>query len=215
MKNAVIVNASPRKDGNTAALLQSAILGMKSMGANTELFHLYDLDFKGCTSCFACKRKDSRCNGLCAMRDDLTAVLKKILDCDCLLLGSPIYFWDVPGIMRSFLERLVFPIHPYSLTKTTTFEGKIHTGVIYTMNITEERMKQSDYESIFQKCKNLLLKFNGESEVLISNDTYQFDDYSLYEAPRYDEAHKARVKAEQFPLDCQKAFVLGARMANG
>ena len=51
----IAINASPRRKWNTATLLQSALEGAASQGAETELVHLYDLDFKGCTSCFACK----------------------------------------------------------------------------------------------------------------------------------------------------------------
>ena len=70
--NVVAVNGSPRKNSNTATLLNKAIEGARSVGAETELFHLYDLNFKGCTSCFSCKRKSSKNNGICSMKDELT-----------------------------------------------------------------------------------------------------------------------------------------------
>ena len=54
----IAVNGSPRKKWNTATLLERALEGAASKGAETELVHLYDLDFKGCVSCFACKMID-------------------------------------------------------------------------------------------------------------------------------------------------------------
>jgi len=48
-------NGSPRKKWNTGTLLEKALEGAASRGAETELIHLYDIDFKGCISCFACK----------------------------------------------------------------------------------------------------------------------------------------------------------------
>ena len=54
---AIGVNGSPRKKWNTATLLEKALEGAKSQGAKTELFHLYDLNYKGCISCFACKTR--------------------------------------------------------------------------------------------------------------------------------------------------------------
>lgn len=54
------VNGSSRKIWNTAILLNKALEGAESQGAETELVHLYDRNFKGCTSCFACKRKDGK-----------------------------------------------------------------------------------------------------------------------------------------------------------
>jgi len=53
----IAVNGSPRKKWNTATLLHKALDGAKSIGAQTEFIHLYDLNFKGCTSCFACKKR--------------------------------------------------------------------------------------------------------------------------------------------------------------
>ena len=124
----IAVNGSPRKSWNTATLLQKALDGAKSMGADTEFIHLYDLNFKGCISCFACKRKDSRRIGHCAMKDDLTNVLEKILDCDVLLLGSPIYFGNITGEMRSFLERLLFSNLTYNTGHGSVFQGKVASG---------------------------------------------------------------------------------------
>jgi len=51
------INGSPRKEWNTATLLENALEGAASQGAETELVHLYDLNFKGCKSCFECKTR--------------------------------------------------------------------------------------------------------------------------------------------------------------
>ena len=67
-------NGSPRKAWNTATLLGKALEGAASKGAETELVHLYDLSFKGCISCFACKLKGGRSYGKCAVEDDLKLV---------------------------------------------------------------------------------------------------------------------------------------------
>lgn len=66
---------------------------------------------------------------------------------------------------------------------------------------------------MFNCNKNYLGKLNGTSEILLSMDTYQFSDYAKYEAPMFDEKHKAEVKAEQFPIDCKKSFDMGVRLA--
>lgn len=209
----IAINGSPRKSWNTATLLEKALEGVKSVGGDTELINLYDLNFKGCISCFACKRKGSKFIGHCAMKDDLTDVLEKILECDVLLLGSPIYFGNVTGEMRSFMERLLFSNITYNARHATVFKGKVSTGFIYTMNVPEDMLKQLNYEEIFKGNQNLMKLLNGNSEFMLANDTYQFDDYSKYEASMWDEKHKLQVKTEQFPIDCQKAFDMGARLA--
>ena len=58
------INGSPRKNSNTATLLKKALEGAAAQGAETELIHLYDLNFKGCISCFACKLKDGKSYGI-------------------------------------------------------------------------------------------------------------------------------------------------------
>jgi multimeric flavodoxin WrbA len=111
----IAINGSPRKKWNTSTLLEKALEGAASQGAETELIHLYDLDYKGCTSCFACKLKDGKSYGKCAMHDGLTKVLEMFVDVKAFILGSPIYFGTVTGEMRSFMERLLFPYLVYSM----------------------------------------------------------------------------------------------------
>jgi multimeric flavodoxin WrbA len=209
----IAVNGSPRKSWNTATLLDKALEGATSVGASTDMVHLYDLKYRGCTSCFICKRKDNKHNGLCAMKDGLTDVLEKIIECNVLFLGSPIYLGNTAGAMCSFLERLLFPMASYDLGRSTIFEGKMSSGFIYTMNGPKAYAILKNYKAIFNRNKQCLQRLNGPSEVLVSYDTYQFIDYSIYKASKFDEKHKAKVKAKQFPIDCKKAFDLGARLA--
>lgn len=218
----IAINGSPRKTWNTATLLQKALDGAKSVGGDTELIHLYDLNFKGCTSCFACKRKDNKNVGHCVMKDDLTSVLAKVSECDVLLLGSPIYFGNVTGEMRSFLERLLFASMTYNVGHGSVFKGKVSSGFIYTMNVPKdlstmkipaELVKYLDYEPVFHYFQHCLQILNGTSEFMLATDTYQFDDYSKYEASMFDENKKLQVKQTQFPSECQKAFELGVRLA--
>ena len=208
----IALNGSPRKKWNTATLLQKALDGAASVGAQTEMIHLYDLKYRGCISCFACKRKNGSL-GRCAMRDDLTEVLERVTQCDVLLLGSPVYFSNITGEMLSFLERLLFSNMTYNTGHRSTFQGKLSSGFIYTMNVSADMMEKIGYTPLFNHYKSCLERLGGQSEILVSNDTYQFDDYSKYEASMFDEEHKAKVRTEQFPIDCQKAFELGARLA--
>ena len=208
-------NGSPRKKWNTAALLNKALEGAASQGADTELIHLYDLDFKGCRSCFSCKKKGGRSYGKCAARDDLTPILKKVEETDALLLGSPIYFGTVSGEMRSFLERLMFPYHTYTYPPRTLFPRKIRTGFIYTMNAPEEWMEKAGYDRMIANNERTLKMIFGVSESLASFDTYQFEDYSKMVVEIFDPEKKARRRQEVFPVDCQKAFEMGVGLTRG
>ena len=69
---ALFINGSPRKTWTTAQMLEKAMEGAENAGAEVEMIHLYEDEFKGCVSCFACKVKNSKTNGLCAYKDALT-----------------------------------------------------------------------------------------------------------------------------------------------
>ena len=211
--NVIALNGSPRKDWNTAALLKSALEGAESVGATTSLVHLYDLTYKGCTSCFSCKRKGNSCAGLCAMRDDLRDVLAQVLECDVLLLGSPVYFGDVTGEMRSFIERLLFPSASYDEFGVSTFPRRVDCGLLFTMNCPEEFVKTVHYDILLETHAQILGILKGTTEVLTSHETYQFTDYSAMNAAMFDVEARAKRRDEQFPVDRRKAFEMGARLA--
>ena len=207
----IAINGSPRKKWNTAILLQKALEGAASRGADTELVHLYDLSYKGCISCFACKTKDGPSYGKCAVKDGLTPLLEKIGHIDAMILGSPIYYGTVTGEMRSFMERLLFPYSTYTDPPGSLFPKKISTGFIYTMGATEKLAKERGFHHHTDRNEMVLRNIFGESESLMSYDTYQFEDYSKVYAPRFDPEKKAKRRAEIFPLDCEKAFEMGKR----
>jgi multimeric flavodoxin WrbA len=66
---AIAVNGDPRKTWNMAAPLRRAPDGAASEGAAAKLVHLYDLNYRGCYSCFACKLKEGKNYGRCAAGD--------------------------------------------------------------------------------------------------------------------------------------------------
>ncbi len=210
----IAINGSPRKNWNTATLLKHALEGAASQGAETELIHLYDYNYKGCISCFACKLKGGESYGRCAVKDDLKPILERIEEAGAMILGSPIYFGMPTGEMRSFLERLMFQYLVYDASYSSLFKKKIATGFIYTMNVGESHIKAVGYEQVLKGTEMSMKRTFGGAEALFVTDTYQFDDYSKYETSGINEKEKAKRRKEVFPEDCQKAFEMGARFAN-
>ena len=209
------INGSPRKTGNTAILLKKALEGAAAEGAETEIVHLYDLDFKGCISCFACKLKGGKSYGKCAVKDGLRPILEEIPKVDALIFGSPIYLGNVAGEMRSFMERLLFPYIVYDENHSLIFPKKLKNGWIYAMNVPEACLEEFGYDRVFKANETLMTRAFGSAESLIVTDTYQFEDYSKYVSSLFDPEHKARRRREVFPGDCEKAFAMGSRMAKG
>lgn len=206
------INGSPRKTWNTATLLNKALEGAISAGTETEIIHLYNLNFKGCTSCFACKLKGGKNYGRCSYQDELTPVLKSVPKVDALILGSPIYFGTVTGEMKSFLERLIYPYLVYDADRSSLFPKKIQVGFIYTMGADENRMKVMGIDQHIHLNDMILGRIFGESESIVVTDTYQFEDYSKY-VSSFNVEEKSRRYREVFPLDCEKSYEMGVRFA--
>lgn len=206
------VNGSPRKNGNTVALLKQAMDGAKSQGAETRRIDLYSMNYKGCISCFYCKRKDKP-HGICAVRDDLTPILAELKETDILLLGSPIYYDNITSGMVAFLERFLFSNYIYSEEIPTVFPKVLPTGFIYDMNITQEQAQKVHLYSNLEKYQRSIKEVLGcRPELLYVYNTWQFSDYSKYESSIFSESEKRKQREEQFPLDCQAAYDLGAKL---
>ena len=214
MKKIFAVNGSPRKNGNTAQLLQKALEGAASAGAEIKLIQLADLNFSGCRSCFACKKLANPSPG-CILKDDLTEILKELHQADGIIMGSPIYFGAETGLYRNFLERLFFPMLRYTNPPSSRAEKRIDFGFIYTMNVPENVMDEYGYNAYLQsQSQTPGLIFNSRNiYTLYACDTHQFDDYSKYECTLFDAGHKDKMRKTQFVSDLAKAFEMGRKLA--
>ena len=210
---AIAVNGSPRKTWNTATLLESALDGCRDGGAETEMVHLYDHLYRGCISCFACKRIGGKSYGRCQARDELTPLLDNAAGTDILILGSPFYFHSESSAMRAFMERLLFPYLTYTPERTSIAPRTISTALVYTMNAPEEEMPLVFQDTSVAASRRIMRHIFGSCDVLLSTDTYQFDDYSKYVTTRWDPEVKAKRRAEVFPKDRRQAYELGVQLA--
>src|SRR3989339_313012 len=101
--NVLLINGSPRKNGNTCYLLNKVITTLTENGIATELIHLADKNINGCTGCFKCAvNKDKKC---VIKLDDFNEVFAKMLEADGIIIGSPTYFTDVTTEVKSILDR--------------------------------------------------------------------------------------------------------------
>ncbi len=204
------INGSPRKKGNTATLLECTLKGAASEGAETRFVHLHDLNFRGCVSCFACKRKGGN-HGHCGLQDDLSPLLENLREADAIVLGSPVYFWDVTGAMRSFLERFMFSNMLYNRKNRWLFPRITPSAFIFTWGAPEDGVRTRD-GFVHVVTKYLSMMLGKQPEVLYSVMSLQFSDYSRYETDALDEQAILQQRREVFPQDCQKAFAIGAAL---
>ncbi|GHV35043.1 flavodoxin [Spirochaetia bacterium] len=211
----IAINGSPRKGWNTHILVEEAGKGAASRGSETELFNLYDLNFKGCISCFECKRRGDKSLGRCAAKDGLTPVLERINECDALIIGSPIYIGEVTSAVRALLERLTFQYITYGKEKGTFFTRRLPTLLIYTMNVSEAVMESNGYAEKFKFYEDRLNALIGPAKTLVCTETWQTTDYSKYEMTMFDGDARKKRRDEVFPQDRRKAFELGAGLLTG
>lgn len=217
---ALFINGGPRKNWTTVKMLDSAIKGAADAGAETELIHLYDYEFKGCVSCFACKLKNSITNGICAIKDSIRPVLEKAHEADVIVLGSPVYFSYPTGVIRSFMERLMFPINSYNPKineetgemKSSLLGKFVPTAMIYTMGAPEQMTIDNNYPEIFGQNARFLKNLFGYTETLCSYNSYQFKNYELYDVMEGTQEIRAKYKDEQLPIDLHNAYNLGKRL---
>ena len=99
----VAFNGSPRKEGNTAILINRVFDELRKEGIDTELVQLRDKTLKGCVSCYKCFEKQDR---RCAVKtDDMNGCIEKITEADGIILGSPTYFSGMTSEMKALIDR--------------------------------------------------------------------------------------------------------------
>lgn len=95
------IEGGPRKDGNTEKLVRRVLAGAEEAGCETEFIKLAELTINYCLGCGSC-----RATGVCVMEDGMDQVVEAIQQCDIVVLGSPIYAWQVSGTTKVFMDRL-------------------------------------------------------------------------------------------------------------
>ena len=204
----VVLNASPRKNWNTAQLLKEAAKGAESAGAEVEYVDLYDLDYNGCRSCLACKRKGVADPCKCVWKDGLAPVLEKVWAADRLICGAPIYFSEPAAGFRGFLERATFPAMSYD-DYSSLFGGRVDVDVFLTMNAPAQYYEQA-YRAKMEEYFAPFRFLGGEVRLHPVCDTLQVKDYTKYDMASFSEEHKRAVREAEFPAEIERAFKLGA-----
>ncbi|MGI5906790.1 MAG: flavodoxin family protein [Candidatus Pararuminococcus gallinarum] len=99
----LMLNGSPRKDGNTAIALKEMEKIFQAEGIDVETVQVGNQAVRGCISCYSCKK-----NGKCIFDDQVNQVASKFQDADGLVVASPVYYGSANGTLVSFLDRLFY-----------------------------------------------------------------------------------------------------------
>ena len=100
MHNIFVLFGSPKKDGNTAKLVECFLEGILSK--NVDIFYCYDsINIRPCTGCGECGN-----TGKCTANDEMFAVIQNIQKCDTIIFAAPVYFLSFPAPMKTVIDRL-------------------------------------------------------------------------------------------------------------
>lgn len=99
-KKVLVIAGSPRKNGNSDILCNAFMDGAREAGHTAEKIYLRDLNLGGCMACYGCRKL-----GRCVQKDDMEAVLDKMVAADVIVLATPVYFYSMSGQMKVFIDR--------------------------------------------------------------------------------------------------------------
>ena len=103
MKKVLILSGSPRKEGNSDILCDQFLKGAVDAGNEVEKIFVAEKKITMCTGCYFCKNHD----GKCVFNDDMGDILQKIIDCDVLVLSTPVYFYSISAQLKAVIDRTV------------------------------------------------------------------------------------------------------------
>lgn len=100
-KKVLVLSGSPRKGGNSDTLCDALIKGAVEAGHEVEKIRVASKKVAPCLGCYACK------SGKCCQNDDMPEILQKMIDCDVMVLASPVYFYSINAQLKAVIDRSV------------------------------------------------------------------------------------------------------------
>ena len=104
--NVLILNGSPKPDGNTAVAINEIVKVFDEEGIESKVIHIGNKAIRGCVSCNSCSK-----TGKCVFDDPVNEAAIKFEKADGLVVGSPVYYGSPNGTVLSFLDRLFYSTH--------------------------------------------------------------------------------------------------------
>jgi multimeric flavodoxin WrbA len=137
MKEIVVFNGSPRKDGNTTTILDLVAKGARELGAQVKFYTLFKMKFMACQGCFGCRVQPD-----CVINDEVREALQKVMTADAVVIGSPIYMMQMTGPVKNLVDRF-FPLMD---TDGRPRFGTKKLVTVYTQSLDDPHAYDSYYE---------------------------------------------------------------------
>jgi FMN-dependent NADH-azoreductase len=98
---------SYRKNGLIDCLVTETLSSAEALGASTKKIYLSDAHIEFCLNCRRCTQEPGSAPGMCVHADDFNTILSEWKECDGLVIGAPVNFFNITAVTRKFMERLV------------------------------------------------------------------------------------------------------------
>jgi len=183
--NILAVLGSARRGGNTETLIKEALRGAGEPDA--EVFALSEMAIVGCQGCKGCKLPDA--DG-CILADDMQILYEKMKQADALILGSPIYYGEITGQMKSFMDRW------YAL-KDGKGKVRMEKGKKALFIVVQGATVEDWYQHTLDRLAKIISRYGMTPDVMVASGI------------------EARGDAAGNRDLMKKAFVAGARLAAG
>ena len=136
---------SPRARSNSSIIARRFTDTAEALGAETRIYTLNDLKYRGCQACMACKTKHEKC----ALKDDLTKVLEAVQETDILVLASPVYYGEVSSQLKGFIDRTYSYLKPDYLTNQEPV--RFPPGKKLVFALTQANPDEKSFNDIFPR----------------------------------------------------------------
>ena len=135
---------SPRRNGNTAILLNSVLAGAEKEGAECLVYYPNELNIRGCQGCNACKKK-----GHCVISDDMQNIYQIINEADVLVFSSPIYMWQMSAQLKLVIDRLYAYLN-------ADYSSRISKPIKFALLFTQHRETEDAFMNYFDWVAGIL-----------------------------------------------------------
>ena len=185
------IYGSPRKGGNSDQLLDKALEGARSVGAETKGVYARDLKMSGCLECGGCDK-----TGQCVVQDDMQSVYPLLEEADLIFLASPIFFYGLTAQAKALIDRSQAMWSKRLLTKSPEERKSHDSGRGYLIAVGATRGK------------NLF-----EGSQLTAQYFYDALDMS-YDGGIFFRSLEKKTAAQKTPETLQEAFIMGRKAAS-
>ena len=156
----VILQGSPRKNGNTQFLAEGFKEGAEKTGHSVEILNIGNMKIAPCIACEYCHTKG---NGECVQKDDMQDVYEKLMDADMIVFASAVYYFNITGQMQNVISRFyckgTMPAKKYALI-LSSYSPNVYSGIVDTY---KQILDYSSAKDLGIKC------FNGADQKTEAN----------------------------------------------